>query len=79
MLRSGGPDERGGAAATRPDDGTAGIAPDDPDRLELDGTTAGIADRLPGIPGAGGIRPAGDARVEGMGRPVVGHIRTHGS
>ena len=79
MLRSGGPDERIGAPGPRPDEGAAGIDPEDPDRLEIDGTTAGIADRLPGIPGAGGIRPAGEASVDGMARPVVGQIRTHGS
>ena len=79
MLRSGGPEERVGAPATRPEDGATGTVPDDPDRLEPAGTTAGIADRLPGMPGAGGILPAGEASVEGMGWPVVGHTRTHAS
>ncbi len=87
MLRSGGPGERCGvdcppargtlvAPTMR---GTAGIGPVAAVRLEPAGTTAGIADRLPGIPGAGGILPAGEAGVEGMGRPVVGHTRTHAS
>lgn len=79
MLRSGGPDVRPGAPGTRPDEGATGTLAEEGDRLELEGTTAGIADRLPGIPGAGGILPAGAARVEGMGRPVVGHTRTDNS
>lgn len=89
MLRSGGPDDRvdpgspgprGGAPpAIRTDPGPAGIATEDGDRLGSPGTTAGIADRLPGIPGAGGILPAGDARVDGMAWPVVGQTRTHAS
>ena len=79
MLRSGGPEDRAGVAGTRPDEGAAGTVPEDPDRREPAGTTAAIADRLPGMPGAGGILPAGDASVEGMGWPVVGHTRTHDS
>jgi hypothetical protein len=57
-----------------------GTVPEDSVRRgAFGGLTAGMADRLPGIPGAGGILPAGEARVEGMGRPVVGHTRTHNS
>ena len=80
MLRSGGPEVRAGPegpAARGP--GTAGTVPEEPDRREPAGTTADIADRLPGMPGAGGILPAGEASVEGMGWPVVGHTRTHDS
>jgi hypothetical protein len=90
MLRSGGPDERTdpdcppargtvGDATMRvgPDD--AGIAPVGDNCRDPAGTTAGSAERLPGIPGAGGILPAGEASVEGMGWPVVGHTRTQTS
>jgi hypothetical protein len=91
MLRSGGPDVRvdpgcpptrwtPGAPGTRPDAGMeAGTFPEVGERRDAGATPAAIADRLPGIVGAGGILPAGDARVEGMGWPVVGHTRTHAS